>query len=278
MSKTTSSANRSPWPLILGMLLVLGVLGGCVYWQLQQGPQVAATAPAGEIAGPIIFGGEPRAAEPVTILRNKNYVVGYSEARRDPLWVAYRLTGGRHPSAPRPKVPFQPDLRTTARVTTHDYERSGYDRGHMAPSHAIGACFGPEAQLETFLMTNICPQLHTLNAGTWEQLEKLELDDFATRFTQVWIFDGPVFSDRSVDLRSNIQVPRAFYKIIVEDHAGTPQTLAFIMPQNIPSDDPPAKYLTSIQDIEGKTRIVFLWQLPKDVETKVKSSPARSMW
>ncbi len=32
----------------------------------------------------------------------------------------------------------------------------------------------PEAQIETFLMSNVCPQTPTLNCGTWRALEEEE--------------------------------------------------------------------------------------------------------
>jgi len=42
-------------------------------------------------------------------------------------------------------------------VTSHDYTGSGYNRGHCAPNYAIAVCYGAQAQLETFLMSNILP-------------------------------------------------------------------------------------------------------------------------
>ena len=52
------------------------------------------------------------------------------------------------------------DERTAARVSHDDYKpgTDRFDRGHMAPNHAIATRYGREAQLETFLMSNVCPQ------------------------------------------------------------------------------------------------------------------------
>ncbi len=55
------------------------------------------------------------------------------------------------------------DTLTIAKVTHNDYTHSGYDRGHMAPNYAIATRYGQEAQKETFLMSNIVPQLGNLN-------------------------------------------------------------------------------------------------------------------
>jgi hypothetical protein len=37
--------------------------------------------------------------------------------------------------------------------------------------------YGPKAQLETFLMSNVVPQRPNLNQKMWEQLEEIEIDD-----------------------------------------------------------------------------------------------------
>ena len=56
--------------------------------------------------------------------------------------------------------------------TPHDFAHSGYDRGHLCPSADRDA--DPGSNSLTFLMTNMQPQLHELNAGPWEDLEKHE--------------------------------------------------------------------------------------------------------
>ena len=57
-------------------------------------------------------------------------------------------------------------------VGKDDYAGTGYDRGHMCPSAHRTA--SEEANVATFVMTNMQPQLHTLNAGPWKSLETWE--------------------------------------------------------------------------------------------------------
>ncbi len=66
---------------------------------------------------------------------------------------------------------FEIDIRTDAKVNHDDYTGTGYDRGHMAPNAALLAQYGQIAQLETYLMSNICPQTGSLNRGIWAKLE-----------------------------------------------------------------------------------------------------------
>src|SRR6185312_15055432 len=72
-----------------------------------------------------VFGGLPRWAtqtghEKILVLTNCAYIVGYSEARKDPLWVCYHLrkVGAIGEKAPNPKRKnnFKVDNRTAAKV------------------------------------------------------------------------------------------------------------------------------------------------------------------
>lgn len=150
-------------------------------------PALAQTLPAarGDSEGaerPCLYGGLPKAlssSAEFKVLKNKGYTVGYSEKHKDPVWAAYRLFRvDNPPKLPRPGQ-FAVDERTEAHVGPGAYARSGYDRGHMAPNHAIATRYGQEAQLETFLMSNVCPQRPDLNRRVWQSLEAIEADDYA---------------------------------------------------------------------------------------------------
>ena len=43
----------------------------------------------------------------------------------------------------------------------------------MAPNWGVSICYGRQAQVETFLLTNVIPQTPALNRGLWETLEKI---------------------------------------------------------------------------------------------------------
>ena len=104
------------------------------------------------------YAGAPK-KEGLRLLHTAGYTVGYDSNRRLPAWVAYPLSANQvaTETAKRPSR-FSSDTRVGNPVRHDDYTHSGFDRGHMAPNMAIGLQFGPEAQRETFLLTNICPQ------------------------------------------------------------------------------------------------------------------------
>jgi endonuclease G len=143
--------------------------------------------------GPSYYGGLPLPAERVDeVLANTGFTVGYSDGREDPLWVCYEVFAVANPVAHDRPSRFSVDLRTVARVSHDDYTNSGYDRGHMAPNATIDYCYGRQAQLETFLMSNICLQTSNLNRGIWATLEDSERD-WANKCGEIWVITGPVF-------------------------------------------------------------------------------------
>lgn len=216
------------------------------------------------------------------IFRNEAYIVGYSDIRGNPLWVIYKLKQVS-PNAPHLKRPdnFSMDIRNFTLIKSSDYTNSGYDRGHMAPNHAISVLYGKTAQEETFLMTNITPQKPNLNQKIWQKLEEMELNKFTDEFKEVWVYTGPLFNKETQRLKSSffIEIPDAFYKIYIgikEDKSL--QTLSFIIPQTVKSHDKIEKYMVSINEIEKKSGFDFFHELEDILEEKLESAVERDNW
>lgn len=227
-------------------------------------------------------GGAPRCDHPLTPLANIGYAVGYDEDRRNPAWVAYKAFAPKFPQDPRP-AGFEVDRRTRARIRSTAYEHSGYDRGHMAPNNAIDLCYGREAQKETFLMSNVTPQLHALNAGFWKELEQRILRRYPRRFGEVWVVCGPVFDNpaESQRLREGVLVPDAFFLIATDrdESTGELRSQAYLVPQRaIPENDDPTDYLTDIRLIERKTGLNFFPKLPQQAQDALEKNKALKAW
>lgn len=95
---------------------------------------------------------------PEQILKRAGYTASYNRDTRLPNWVAWHLTAA-HTEGPykRQGIAFSADDEVPEpRADTYDYQRSGYDRGHMCPS--ADNRWSQEAQRDCFLLTNICPQ------------------------------------------------------------------------------------------------------------------------
>lgn len=261
-------------------VLLLAALVAALVWALALQPvPPRALLPVG--AELRIYGGLPDASRyghPVVVLTNVGYLSGYCEAHRNPAWVGFSVSsitvGG---TAKRPGK-FITDTRTTSRVGHDDYTGSGYDRGHMAPNYAIATRYGPEAQRETFLLSNIIPQTPNLNRIWWRLLEEKEANDFAMRLERVWVLTGPVFSGEVKKLRGGVAVPAACFRIILDEENGQPRVLAFLTPQTVTGHEPLAQFLTSARDVERETGLDFYAELPREIQDRMETVKAAGLW
>ncbi|SEI54522.1 endonuclease G [Allopseudospirillum japonicum] len=214
------------------------------------------------------------------VLHNEAFSVGYSDIRLNPLWVSYQLQPlEERRSMPRPSQ-FETDWRVPW-LEHEDYTRSGYDRGHMAPNHAIAQLYGRKAQLETFWMTNISPQSPKLNRGIWRRLEEAALDHFAPLHRQIWVITGPIFGSGFHFLDTSwVQVPEAFYKIFIVPSQGKqpPHLLAFMIPQEVTGKEKLADFVVNIDTLETLTGLDFLTELPDTLEENLERQIDTRSW
>ena len=227
-----------------------------------------------------LFGGMPRTKQLLTILKNDAYWVGYSEEKRAPLWAAYRLLNVENDEKPANRAEsFQPDRRTAAQVTSDQYTNSGYDRGHLASNYSIAKCYGSTAQMQTFLMSNVVPQRHALNAGIWKSLEMKEINSYTLRCQSIWIIAGPIYPDVITQrLPSGIPVPEAFYKIILDEIDGRIRAMAFIFDHDMEKNTDLSACLVSIDEIERRTGLDFFPSFPEEVQSRLEAITASGLW
>ncbi len=238
-----------------------------------------------QAGGRFFFAGPPRTAATfawgkVEVLTNRAYVVGYSESLKDPAWSAYRADKAASLEAPPRPGRFEVDARTTVRAAPADYTNSGYDRGHMTPNYIIAICDSPEAQRETFLMSNIIPQRPALNQKVWMHLEQAIAKDWAQHLGPVWVIAGPVFrTDHPLTrLPAGEAVPDATYMVLARLDHGRPRVLAFLIPQTVRGDEAYAQFLVSVDAVEQATGLDFLSDLPDDIETRVEAETPAATW
>ncbi len=224
--------------------------------------------------------GEPADRLGLQRLTNRGYSVGYDNALPGPRWAAYRVFPHSGQSPPRPSS-FRTDRRTSALVRTEEYTRSGYDRGHMAPNYAVAACHGVEAQNETFLMSNVAPQLHALNAGLWKDLELRIAQRYVERYGEVWVIVGPAYV--SVPLRrfGRIPVPDAFWAVVSEyDEAGRGvRAVAYLVPHEEKwRDRELTRYVVSVDRVEELTGLDFFPGLSVETQSLLEARRADRAW
>lgn len=225
-----------------------------------------------------IFGGLPESERPLRILENSGFLVGYDEARGNPAWVAYRAFEPESFDSPERPDRFSVDSRTRARIAPDLYTNSGFDRGHLAPNYAISVLHGPEAQEETFAMSNIIPQSPNLNRQIWRDLEQRVIRRYPRRFSEVWIIVGPVYPENPELIGGRVAIPSASYKIILDEHDRGLRALAFLIPQTVTGNEDPAEFLTSIREIEELTGLDFLTALDSSIQDEIELHANLRVW
>ena len=141
----------------------------------------------------------------------RSFHLGHSGRTRTALWSAEVLDKRKieMASAIKRESEFRADERLpeNERSELEDYRRSGYDRGHLAPS---GDMPSREAQEESFLLSNIVPQNGRMNGGRWRDLE-INVRKEAKK-SRVYVVSGPIFKGAKMTLKQRVLVPTSLYK------------------------------------------------------------------
>lgn len=190
----------------------------------------------GEIGLPSIP--EDSAEVPIDLC-HKAYIVGHSTMHRTPDWVIEHLTRAiAKGSNSRPGNSFAVETLPNGipGSSNNDYEGSGFDRGHQAPSNDFKSSV--KLMEETFFYTNVVPQVGKgFNRGIWKQLEAL-VRKLAIDRDEIYVITGPVYQEKKpIRIRagadacgtelslkplkkgaigSDVAVPAALYKIIYD--------------------------------------------------------------
>jgi DNA/RNA non-specific endonuclease len=100
------------------------------------------------------------------LIERPQYVLSYNAKSHTPNWVCWRLAADDIGKAAR--GPFSPDPLlpgNIAKVTSHVYDASGFDRGHMCPAQDRSST---QADMDaTFYTSNIVPQAPNNNQRAW---------------------------------------------------------------------------------------------------------------
>ena len=215
----------------------------------------------------------------IEILDNDGFVVGYSEKRGTPAWVAYRVFAiDKAKSIKRPSR-FKADERVDNQIRHKDYSKSGYDRGHMAPHYAISTRY-PQDMTDTYLMTNIIPQKPNLNRGLWLDLEMKVAKHYAQSKNEVWVICGPICdSAQPKRLKNKVSVPNACFKVVVDvTPNGTINLMGFIFPQEVPRNAKLKDYLVSVDEIEQRSGLDLMSMLKDRNENAIEGWKPSAIW
>ncbi|ELB7852399.1 DNA/RNA non-specific endonuclease, partial [Vibrio parahaemolyticus] len=203
------------------------------------------------------------------------YAVGYNYNTKNADWVAYHITAESVNITNKRSNAFQEDIEMPdyARSTLADYKGSGYDRGHLAPSATMD--FTQESMKQSFLMSNMSPQLPGFNRVGWRVLEE-HVRDLANGYNELYVVTGPIYQGNEGTIGNGVAIPSAFYKVILDPSFD--EAIAFIVPHRDVSSSELANFITTIDEVERQTGLDFFAQTPDSIEDNMESVKWEEMW
>lgn len=208
------------------------------------------------------------------LLCREGYAVGYDYDTKIPAWVAYRLTPDSVNKKFERSNKFKEDIEIPSkyRSTLSDYKGSGYDRGHMAASATVD--FSYNAMTESFLLSNMTPQLPGLNRQGWKYLESY-IREWVNKRGELYVITGTLFVGSHGIIGNGVHVPTHFYKIIFDPIAMN--AIAFLVPHRpISKSDLPA-FIVSVDEVEFRTGLDFNNFLDDAIEDDIEND-IEIMW
>lgn len=241
-----------------------------------------------------------------------NLAIEWNAAMRHSSWVAFSFDSTTSQDNVKrgdawgwdPLIPVE-----LGKVIEDDHKSDGYDKGHLCASGDRVYC--KEANDQTFLYSNISPQIGSFNQKYWAKLEAL-IQKWG-RSTQQGVYDkvyvakggtinkllkdwtgkqkanDGLYPTADADGKSSpkskngLVVPAYYYMAILAEKDGKFQAIGFLVPH---SEDLPAKpttadlqtYTCSIAHLEEQTGIDFFCNLKDNVEREVESAFRLEDW
>ena len=145
-------------------------------------------------------------------------MVAYDAPAKIPVYVAYTLLPQNALGCfPRTNA-FVADQSIQGGARPDDYAGTGYDKGHAAPDGDLS--WSQQVEYESFLMTNMSPQLPGLNRGIWKLLETSVRGWAVQRNQPYTIYVGAFYGAGNESIGKGVIVPHGYYKIVINQATG----------------------------------------------------------
>lgn len=211
------------------------------------------------------------------VLEREGFLLAWDPDLRIALWVGYELTVEEVAG----EVPRLDNFRRDTELGDDSpgagsYSGSGYDRGHLIP--AADVKWSGKAMADSFLMSNVTPQLPALNRGAWRELEEA-VRDLARREGAVIIITGPVIADKEYSRlpEAGTVIPDYFFKVVLDYSEPGLSAWGYILPNSEAAlaGREYVDFLFSVDEVEEFSGLDFFAPLPDELEARLEQrSPA----
>lgn len=221
----------------------------------------------------------------------RNYSVLYDSQYLIPLWVAYPMHQVYTGNVERGNNwAFDPVIPRSVQADLTSAMGNGYDRGHMIPSADRLATI--EANDQTFYGTNMTPQLNSLNAKLWANLEGQVRGWKGGGNDTLYVVTGAVLQsvggNETIRYATNrndskrIAIPNYYYKVLLKrtmaNNAASYKGIGFWIEHKAADGYVTAAEAKTIDWIEQKTGIDFFSRLDAATQTSVEQTINPALW
>lgn len=195
------------------------------------------------------------------------YALKHSGITRTPLYSAEHLTRERMLQGKglkrQSKFFSDTNIPASERAELHHYARSGYDRGHVAPSADM---FDIQSQQECFSLANMVPQVPENNRGPWEGIEST-IRKMAKDRGDIYVVTGPIYQGDIQKIGGAVMVPTKLFKAVYDPQRQ--ESGAYLIDNS--ADAQPEKI--SVADLEKITGISLFPAVSETTKSRLMRLP-----
>jgi endonuclease G len=203
------------------------------------------------------------------------YALLHDNRAKIPLWTVYTITPEKAMGCGKRSDAFSPDqsLPRGERAELGDYRQSGYDTGHMVNSADM--LWSVTAERESFILSNMSPQLANVNRGAWKTLET-GIRGWTQQTNDTYtVYSGNIYDVMTAKTigRNAVVVPNSLWKVVVSHRTG--EAWAFLFP-NQPNISTELKSF-QVTVVELESLVGYEIPMPGDKTAKPFLLPVRSV-
>lgn len=173
------------------------------------------------------FISDDREHETHVLYSRNDYEMLYCEKYEQAVYVKYTINKEDVYGTFKRKNNFKEDKEIKeGSASLSDYRKSGYDRGHLKPA-AVSK--GTKLDMDqSFLMSNMSPQLPEFNRQGWKGIET-EVRKLLQIQDSIIVYTGPVLNNIDSFIGNNkVGIPKYYYKAVLL--GDSTKTIAYLVP------------------------------------------------
>ena len=224
-----------------------------------------------------------------------SYSIGYDDNYKLPRYVCYKMYKSNrvenvsrwYASNNEYQYPEDTDIPADYRLKNSNdpFWNTGYDHGHMIPSaHRLSST---AANKQTFLLSNMMPQVNGFNAKIWATLENKINDTWnQDRFRDtLYVVTGGSYQKPEYVLGyignaskgSRIPVAKYYWKAVLCKNKQGYKAIGFWLEHKTNAETDLRSSVVSIDELERLTGLDFFCNLPDHTENQIEAVPAETI-